>query len=48
MSFVGVVGSLIAGNCLEDILKFTFAGVPKLVSCKKFPDNLGVLRLLTE
>ena len=51
MSAVGVVGSLMAGNGPEDILNFTFAGVsgvPKVLPCKKFPDNLGVLRLLME
>ena len=48
MSFVGAVGALMRGSGLEDILKSTFAGVPKLLSGKKFPQNVRALRIVTE
>ena len=34
MGFVGTVGTLMQGSRLEKILKFTFTGVPKLLSGK--------------
>ena len=37
-----------AGSGLEDILKSTFAGVPKLLSGKKFPENVRALRIVVE
>ena len=48
MSFVGAVGYLMGGSGLEDILKSTFAGVPKLLSGKKFPQNIRALRIVVE
>ncbi len=48
MSFVGAVGTLMRGSGLEDILKSTFAGVPKLLSGKKFPQHVRALRIVTE
>ena len=48
MSFVGAVGTLMGGSGLEDILKSSFAGVPKLLSGKKFPQNVRALRIVTE
>ena len=48
MSFVGDVGALMRGSGLEDILKSTFAGVPRLLSGKKFPQNVRALRIVTE
>ena len=36
------------GSGLEEILKFSFAGVPKLLSGKKFPQNIRALRIVTE
>ena len=48
MSFVGAVGTLMRGSGLEEILKSTFAGVPKLLSGKKFPQNVRALRIVTE
>ena len=48
MSFVGAVGALMAGSGLEDVLKSTFAGVPKLLSGKKFPENIRALRIVVE
>ena len=48
MSFVGTVGTLMRGSGLEEILKSTFAEVPKLLSGKKFPQNVTALRIVTE
>ena len=48
MSYIGCIGSLMAGSGLEEILGAAFAGVPKLLSGKKFPQNVRALRLLTE
>ena len=48
MSFVGCIGSLMANTGLEDILSSAFAGVPKLLSGKKFPQNTRASRLVTE
>jgi hypothetical protein len=48
MSFVGAVGTLMRGSGLEEILKSTFAGVPKLLTGKKFPQNVRALRIVTE
>ena len=48
MNFVGAVGALMRGSGLEDILKSTFAGVPKLLSGKKFPQNVRAIRIVTE
>ena len=48
MSFVGAVGTLMRGSGLEEILKSSFGGVPKLLSGKKFPQNVRALRIVTE
>ena len=48
MSFVGAVGTLMKGSGLEEIFKSGFAGVPKLLSGKKFPQNVRALRIVTE
>ncbi|KAL8588411.1 hypothetical protein ACOMHN_029580 [Nucella lapillus] len=48
MSFVGCIGSLMEGSGLEDILASTFAGVPKLLTGKKYPQNVRALRILVE
>ena len=48
MTFVGAVGTLMRGSGLEEILKSTFAGVPKLLSGKKFPQNVRALCIVTE
>ena len=42
------VGSLMAGSGLEDILTSTFAGVPKMLSGKKYPQNMRALRIVVE
>jgi len=36
MSFVGAVGTLMRGSGLEEILKSSFGGVPKLLSGRNF------------
>lgn len=48
MSFVGAVGALMAERGLSDILMEVFGGVPKMLSGKKFPQNVRALRLLAE
>ena len=46
MSFVRAIGTPIAGSGLEEILKSTFAGVPKMLTGKKFPQNVRALRIV--
>ena len=48
MSFVGAVGSLMEGSGLSKVLKATFAGVEKMLSGKKFPQNVRAMRLVVE
>ena len=48
MSFVGCVGNLMANSGLEVILKAAFAGVPKMLTGKNFPMNVGALRFVVE
>ena len=48
MSFVGCVGSLMSDSGIEDILSSTFGAVSKMLSGKKYPQNVRALRLLTE
>lgn len=48
MSFVGYIGSLMAGSGLVDVLNSTFSGVQKMLTGKKYPDNVRALRMLTE
>ena len=48
MSFAGAVGSLMAESGLSDILSGVFGGVPKMLSGKKFPQNVRALRLMAE
>ena len=48
MSFVVAVGCLMSGSGLEEVLQSAFAGVKKLLSEKKFPQNVRALRLLSE
>lgn len=42
MSFVGAVGTHMADSGLSEILSTAFAGVPKLLNGKKFPQNVCV------
>ena len=48
MSFIGSIGSLMAGSGLFELLESTFAGVQKMMSGKKFPQNVRALRIVTE
>ena len=48
MSFVGAIGSLMAGSGLSDVLSGVFGGVPKMLSGKKLPQNVRALRMITE
>ena len=48
MSFVGAVGTLMQGSGLSEVLESTFAGVAKMLSGKKFPQNVRAMRLVVE
>ena len=48
MSYVGSIGSLMSGAGLVEILEKVFGGVLKMLSGKKFPDNVRALRLLVK
>lgn len=48
MSFVGAVGALMQGSGLAEVLESTFAGVTKMLSGKKFPQNVRAMRLVVE
>ena len=48
LSFAGAVGSLMAESGLSDILFEVFGGVPKMLSGKKFPQNVRALRMMAE
>ena len=40
MSFVGAVGNLMNNSGLEELMNFAFEGVQKMLSGKKYPQNL--------
>ena len=48
MSFCGSVGKLMIDSGLTEILKHAFGGIEKMLSGKKYPQNVGAFRLLTE
>ena len=48
MSFIGAVGSLMVETGLNDILESVFGGVNKMLTGKKFPQNMRALRLVME
>ena len=48
MSFVGSVGTLMAESGLSEIMESTFGGVSKMLTGKKFPQNMRALRLVVE
>ena len=48
MSLVGAVGTLMQGSGLSEVLESTFAGVAKMLSGKKFPQNVRAMRLVVE
>ena len=48
MSFIGAVGTVMSNSGIEEVMNSAFAGVPKMLSGKKFPQNVRALRLVTE
>lgn len=48
MSLVGAVGMLMNNSGLEEVLSSAFGGVSKMLSGKKYPQNVRALRLVTE
>ena len=48
MSYVGSIGSLMAGSGMTEILSEAFAGVLKMLTGRKYPDNVRALRMLVE
>lgn len=48
MSFVGAVGTLMANTGLEAIMNVTFGGVAKMLTGKKYPQNVRALRMVVE
>ena len=48
MSFAGAVGTLMQGSGLSEVLESTFAGVTKMPSGKKFPQNVWAMTLVLE
>ena len=42
------VGTLMTDSGLEDILQTAFGGVAKMLSGKKFPQNIRALRMVVE
>ena len=48
MSFCGAVGKLMMDTGLVEILKHAFGGVEKVLSGKKYPQNVRAFRLMTE
>ena len=48
MSFVGAVGTLMSNTGLTEIMQTTFGGVPKMLSGKKFLQNVRALRMVVE
>ena len=48
MSFVGSVGTLMAESGLAEVMSAVFGGVPKMLSGKKFPQNMRALQLIVE
>jgi hypothetical protein len=48
MSYVGCIGSLMADSGIVEVLGVAFGGVLKMLSGKKFPENVRALRMLVE
>ena len=48
MSFKGSIGSLMAESGLYELLDSTFAGVQKMMTGKKFPQNMRALSIVAE
>ena len=48
MSYIGSIGALMAGTGMKEILEKAFGGVLKMLTGKKYPQNLRALRMLVE
>ena len=48
MSYIGCVGTLMDNSGLTELLSGQFAGVQKMLSGKKFPENVRALQMLAE
>ena len=48
MTFIGCIDNLLVNSGLIDILNSAFGGVDKMLTGKKFPQNVGALRMVTE
>ena len=48
MSFIGAIGTLMADTGLSEVMSDTFGGVPKMLTGKKFPQNVRAMRLVAE
>ena len=48
MSYCGSLGKLMMDSGLTEILKHAFGGVEKMLSGKKYPQNVRAFRLLTD
>lgn len=48
MSYIGCIGTLMAGSGIVEVLSEAFAGVSKMLTGKKYPDNVRALRMLVE
>ena len=48
MRFAGSIGSLMTDSGLIEIMQAAFAGVQKMLSGKKFPQNVRALRIIAE
>lgn len=48
MSFVGCVGTLMRDTGLKELMEAAFRRVIKMLSGKKFPQNVRALRLVAE
>ena len=48
MSYVGSIGVLMAGTGMKERLEEAFDIIPKMLTGKKYPQNLRTLRMLIE
>ena len=48
MSYVGCIGSLMAGSGIVELLSEAFGGVLKMLTGKEYPDNVRAQRMLVE
>lgn len=48
MSYVGSIGTLMAESGIVEVLSVPFGGVLKMLTGKKYPQNVRALRMLTE